>query len=68
VDRYARTICASSARYHGECADVHRAFNGPGGRSLVRSFLAPDGIHPNARGHRVITNLLVELGFRPLAR
>jgi lysophospholipase L1-like esterase len=68
VDRYARTICASSARYGGECANVYRAFNGPEGRSLVRSFLAPDGIHPNPRGHRVITNVLVELGFRPLAR
>jgi lysophospholipase L1-like esterase len=63
VDRYARTICASSAQYRGECADVHRAFNGPGGRSLVRPLIAPDGTHPNSRGHRMIANLLVELGF-----
>ena len=48
--RYARTICEVARRHGAACADVYHAFR-PG-------LLAPDHIHPNAAGHRLIARLL----------
>jgi lysophospholipase L1-like esterase len=50
VAAYARTIC-EVARHHGAaCADVYHAF--------TPKLLAPDHIHPNAAGQRLIARLL----------
>jgi lysophospholipase L1-like esterase len=50
VARYARTICEVARRHHAACADVYHAF--------TANLLAPDHIHPNAAGHRLIARLL----------
>jgi lysophospholipase L1-like esterase len=55
---HSRTICRVARRDAVPCADVWDAFD--------VSLLA-DGVHPNARGHRVIARLLLRLGFAPLA-
>ena len=50
VARYSRTIC-DVARAHGaSCADVYHAF--------TPALLAPDHVHPNAAGQRLIARLL----------
>jgi lysophospholipase L1-like esterase len=50
VAAYARTICAVAQRHGARCADVYDAF--------TPNLLAPDHIHPNAAGHRLIAKLL----------
>ena len=50
VARYARTICEIARRHHAACADVFHAF--------TPNLLAPDHIHPNAAGQRLIARLL----------
>jgi lysophospholipase L1-like esterase len=53
VARYARTICAVARRHGAACADVYHAFR--------PDLLAPDHIHPNAAGQRLIARLLYAL-------
>ena len=52
-------------------AHVYREFNGPNGdqdaRFPPRSYMAGDGIHPNAAGHAAIANAFRALSYRPLA-
>jgi lysophospholipase L1-like esterase len=50
VAAYARTICDVARRHGAACADVYRAFR--------PDLLAPDHVHPNAAGHRLIARLL----------
>jgi len=53
VAAYARTICAVARRHGARCADVYHAFS--------PNLLAPDHIHPNAAGQRLIARLLYTL-------
>jgi lysophospholipase L1-like esterase len=53
VADYGRTICAIARDHGAACADVFHAF-GP-------KLLAPDHIHPNAAGQRLIARLLYTL-------
>jgi lysophospholipase L1-like esterase len=53
VATYARTICAVARGHGARCADVHDAFK--------HGLLAPDHIHPNAAGQRLIARLLYAL-------
>jgi lysophospholipase L1-like esterase len=53
VAAYARTICAVAWRHGARCADVYHAFS--------PNLLAPDHIHPNAAGQRLIARLLYTL-------
>jgi lysophospholipase L1-like esterase len=50
VADYARTICRVARRHHAACADVYHAF--------TPKLLAPDHVHPNAAGQRLIARLL----------
>jgi lysophospholipase L1-like esterase len=50
VAEYARTICDVARKHGARCADVFHAF--------TPNLLAPDHIHPNAAGHRLIARLL----------
>jgi lysophospholipase L1-like esterase len=50
VAAYARTICAIARRHGARCADVYDSF--------TPNLLAPDHVHPNAAGHRLIARLL----------
>ena len=53
------------------CAKVYRAFNGPNGDEDAGSkgYLSPydpSGVHPSDLGHKVIADLLRNLGYAPL--
>ena len=50
VADYARTICAVARKHGARCADVFHAF--------TPNLLAPDHVHPDAAGHRLIAQLL----------
>jgi lysophospholipase L1-like esterase len=49
-------------------AQVYRAFNGPSGADdpKAKGYIAFDGLHPSDTGHRVIADLLRQLGYAPL--
>ena len=49
-------------------AQVYRAFNGPSGTDdpKAKGYIAIDGLHPSDTGHRVIADLLRQLGYAPL--
>ena len=49
-------------------AQVYRAFNGPQGTDdpKAKGYIAFDGLHPSDTGHRVIADLLRQLGYAPL--
>ena len=53
VAEYARVICEVARKHDAACADVYRAFR--------PSLLAPDHIHPNQAGQRLIAKLLYAL-------
>jgi len=53
VAGYARTICTVARRHGAACADVFHAF--------TPKLLAPDHVHPNAAGQRLIARLLYAL-------
>jgi lysophospholipase L1-like esterase len=56
VKDYAQTMRDVAAEKKVELIDVYRAFDG--NRARLEYF--PDGLHPDARGHAVIADLLVE--------
>ncbi len=56
VRDYAQTMRDVAAEKQVELIEVYRAFDGD--RTRLDYF--PDGLHPDARGHRVIADLLVE--------
>jgi lysophospholipase L1-like esterase len=60
-------ICETAEAHGFACADVSTAFNGEDGRTASGDLLAPDYIHPSDKGHELIADTLVELGFAPLA-
>jgi lysophospholipase L1-like esterase len=72
VKDYAQTMRDVAAEKGVELIDVYAAFQ----QNSARLDYFPDGLHPDARGHRVIADLLVErlariigqLGWRSLSR
>ncbi|NOX55748.1 MAG: SGNH/GDSL hydrolase family protein [Planctomycetes bacterium] len=56
VKQYAQAARDVAAEKRVELVDVYRAFE----QSPERLDYFPDGLHPDARGHRVIADLLVE--------
>jgi lysophospholipase L1-like esterase len=68
AEDYAFATCEAALRFRADCIDVLHAFNGLSGLRPAVRFLTRDRTHPNARGHRVIANLLVRAGFGALRR
>lgn len=64
VRDYAQAMRDVAAEKQVELIDVYRAFEG--NRDRLDYF--PDGLHPDARGHRVIADLLVERLARLIGR
>jgi lysophospholipase L1-like esterase len=65
-DRDAAIACELARKYHGMCIDTYHAFNGKNGDRDAGPLLARDHTHPNAKGHKLIAQLLVRAGYRPL--
>ena len=71
--RYLRQLNAyrcSSAEHVGIlCADVARAFNGANtsDSAFAKGLIGSDAFsHPSAKGHRLIAQILRNLGYHPL--
>jgi lysophospholipase L1-like esterase len=60
-------LCETAAENGFECADVGQAFNGSDGRTASGDLLASDYIHPSDAGHQRIAEVLIDLGYAPLA-
>ena len=58
-------ICAAAAAAGDTCVDLYEPFEGAGDRNPT-ALLAGDGDHPNAEGHQVIAEALIEA--EPLAQ
>jgi hypothetical protein len=65
-DAWNAMICETAEANGFACADISTAFNGEDGRTASGDLLAPDYIHPSDKGHELIADVLVELGFAPL--
>jgi len=65
-DRYSALTCQLARQHGAVCIDTYHAFNGPNGVRDAGPLLAPDHTHPNAKGHKLIAQLLVRAGYRPL--
>lgn len=63
-------IASSLIRTDISLAPISIAFNGPRGLEdpADKGFIAFDGYHPNAAGHRVIAKQLIQLGLPSLPR
>jgi lysophospholipase L1-like esterase len=61
-------IQASAAQNGILCAKVYAAFNGPSGTEdpVAKGLIAPDGFHANENGHKLMADLLRQLGYSPL--
>lgn len=60
VTRSANTaICTAAADADDRCVDLYEPFDGAGDRNPT-ALLADDGDHPNALGHRVIAQALLD--------
>lgn len=59
----------ASAQQNGIlCAKVYAGFNGPSGTEdpIAKGLIAPDGFHANENGHKLMADLLRNLGYSPL--
>lgn len=65
-DLYGALTCRLARKYGGVCIDTYHAFNGTRGRRDAGPLLADDHTHPSAKGHKLIAQLLVRAGYRPL--
>jgi hypothetical protein len=60
-------ICERAKAHGFGCADLSRAFNGPDGLRPSGELLAADYTHPSDQGNQVITRVLADPGYSPLA-
>jgi lysophospholipase L1-like esterase len=69
LDMFNTTIANEADPRNIPFARVHARFNGPNGdtdpNDMDPQLISFDGVHPNNDGHRVIAELLQDLGFRP---
>ncbi len=68
LDQVNQHIAASAQANGIPMAQVHLAFNGPNGDQdpVAKGLIAPDGIHPDDAGHKLIADTLRALGYAPL--
>jgi lysophospholipase L1-like esterase len=62
-----KMICGAAEANGFTCADISTAFNGKDGTQPSGELLAGDYTHPSDKGNEVIADVLVKLGFKPLA-
>lgn len=67
VARMAAVQCRIAERHGGECVDALHTFNGRDGRDSAQPFLnSYDATHLAQKGHDVLAEAVIELGFAPL--
>lgn len=67
VSAWNEMICSSAEANGFVCADISTRFNGGTGTDPAGDLLAADYTHPSEQGNEVIAQVLVGLGFAPLA-
>lgn len=67
LDAFTKQTCQVAEKHGAPCADVYHAFNGAHGTNDAGALLASDHTHPNQEGQQLIADLLVKLGYAPLA-
>jgi lysophospholipase L1-like esterase len=67
VDAWSAMICEAAQVNGFTCADIYYAFNGSDGLTPSGDLLAKDYTHPSDKGNEVITRVLTDLGYAPLA-
>jgi len=67
IKAWNRMICEAAEANEFTCADISTAFNGEDGTQPSGNLLARDYTHPSDLGNSVIADVLVKLGFAPLA-
>jgi hypothetical protein len=67
LDAWNTMICAAAKAHDITCADIYHAINGPDGTKASGDLLGPDYSHPSAKGNEVISEVLIDHGFHPLA-
>ena len=60
-------ICGAAEASGFLCADISTSFNGPDGAQPSGQLLADDYMHPSDKGNEAIAQVLIDLGFAPLA-
>lgn len=68
LDQMNGYIANTTANNLVPCAQVYHAFNGVNGDEdpAAKGYLARDGLHPSDAGHKLIADLLKDLGYAPL--
>jgi lysophospholipase L1-like esterase len=60
-------ICGAAEAHGFACADISLKFNGEDGTDPAGDLLAADYTHPSQHGNDAIAQVLIDLGFAPLA-
>jgi hypothetical protein len=67
IDAWSDMVCKSAEKNGFVCADIYHAFNGPDGLTPSADLVQADYTHPSYKGNELIAQVLVDLGFAPLA-
>jgi len=67
IDAWSDMICKAAEENEFVCADIYHAFNGPDGLTPSGDLVQTDYTHPSYKGNELIAQVLVDLGFAPLA-
>lgn len=67
LDTWNDMLCASARTHDFVCADIYHAFNGADGLKPSSDRVGADYTHPSDKGNAVIANVLITIGFAPLA-
>jgi hypothetical protein len=67
IDAWNDMICKAAEENEFVCADIYHAFNGPDGLTPSADLVQTDYTHPSYKGNELIAQVLVDLGFAPLA-
>lgn len=66
LDAFYDATCKAAKAHGAVCVDVYHAFNGSDGRKAAGDLLADDYLHPSAKGHKRIAELLMDAGIASL--